>query len=139
MWSPWVQLRDEYPHWHAKTVHLPEGTAGATDFRHQIIWLSDRLTQAGRRSTLAHELEHIRQGHSSRCCQQIEDRVEEIAARNLIPLDMLGAVMMWTNSLTEAADELTVDTGTLAMRLRTLTPKEQRVIDGRLRSREETA
>lgn len=66
------------------TDQLPVHVRAATDGR-STIWMAKGLVQRERRSSLAHELEHIRRGH--RGCQPpaVEDAVREHAARRLLP------------------------------------------------------
>lgn len=128
MWNPWQTLRDEFPEWEVRFVALPDDTLGATDHRHRIIWMSKHLDRSERRATLAHELEHVRQHHEGPCSGVHEEWIEELAARNLLPLGELLRVMPWANSLQEAAEELQVDTGSLHIRIKRLHPAERAAI-----------
>lgn len=139
MWSPWQTLADEFPDWSVRFGVLPDGFDGLTDFRRRTIWIDQHLGRAARRSTLAHELEHVRRGHDGECCTAVEVDVEQTAARNLIPLERLGDVLMWTHLLDEAAEELDVDTAALAVRLGHLHPAERTYLRERRARREETA
>lgn len=125
MWNPWQTLRDEFPDWQVRFVELPDDTFGATDHRHKLIWMSDRLNRAERRTTLAHELIHVREGHDGPCSRVHEEWIEDLAARELIPLGDMLKVLPWANSLNEAADELQIDTGSLHIRLKRLHPAER--------------
>lgn len=100
------------------------------------IWMRTGLTQAERRSTLAHELEHARKGDP--CVHHIlgdwhegkqESHVSELAARALIPLPRLIDALMWSQDEIELADELWVDRDTVLTRLETLTEHETNQID----------
>jgi Zn-dependent peptidase ImmA (M78 family) len=125
VWNPWQTLRDEFPDWEVRFAPLPDGYDGATDHRHRIIWISGTLDRSGRRCTLAHELEHVRQHHDGPCSLVHEEWIEEAAARNLLPLDALLTVLPWAHSLQEAAAELQVDTGSLHIRIKKLHPSER--------------
>jgi hypothetical protein len=127
-WNPWRVLRDEFPDWDARFVPLPEGQHGATDHRHRIIWISDKLDRGGRRATLSHELQHVRQGHDGPCTRGHEEQIEETSARALLPIADLLRVLPWAASLQEAADELDVDTGSLHIRIKRLHPAERAAI-----------
>lgn len=108
-----------------------------------VIWIGTGLTQAERRSTLAHELVHAARGDTA-CCTgwhegKQERRVSEIAARRLIPLTRLVEALLWSMDELELAEELWVDVDTVRSRLATLTPGERAEIDARLWAREVTA
>ncbi|SDD43746.1 hypothetical protein [Auraticoccus monumenti] len=132
---PWRWLRDHHPHvllhWH----DLPPGYRGTTD-GHSNIWMRRRLVQRERRSTLAHELEHIRRNH--RGCQReaVERVVRHHAARWLLP-DLgvvLDAVVWARGDFEHAAEELWVDRATVLARLdlRHLHPAEKTLVQRRI-------
>lgn len=120
-------------------VHLPHGVWGLTDGGHRV-WLDARLGQAERRSTLAHELEHIRRGHHGCQPPAVEASVEHHAARRLIPdVHALADALVWARGhLGEAADELWVDVPTLRARLDPthLHPAEVEILRRRLTDEE---
>lgn len=116
-YHPWRELAALTPvlvSW----ARLPQGVWGATDGGHRI-WLDDRLGQAERRCTLAHELEHVRRGHTGCQPPAVEASVEHHAARRLIPdVHALADALVWARGdLYEAAEELWVDHQTLEARL----------------------
>ncbi|WKK11914.1 ImmA/IrrE family metallo-endopeptidase [Rhodococcus ruber] len=128
-YHPWRRLRS-LPHIKVICRHeLPPGTAGLT--RGNNIWLHRGLDQKGRRSTLAHELEHVERGiHPGQeehpwFGPREERTVEQLAARRLITLDALIAAMRWTTDLWELSEELWVDMPMVQARLRGLTPDER--------------
>lgn len=91
------------------------------------------MTQAERRSALAHEIAHLVSGpaivgHVDRD----ERRVTAQAARWLIPLDCLVDAMLWANDDYELADELWVDVYTVRARLAYLTPLESAELERRM-------
>ncbi|QSE94166.1 hypothetical protein JWS13_38995 [Rhodococcus pseudokoreensis] len=96
------------------------------------IHLRQDLNQAGRRSTLTHELVHRERG--TVCTGDPSDHeertVDEIAARRLITLDELLDVLLWTEARTgaEAADELWSNPHMLGVRIQTLTKAEREYI-----------
>jgi len=100
------------------TDELPATVRGATD-GHSTIWMAKGLVQRERRSTLAHELAHIRRGH--RGCQPpaIEDAVRAHAARWLLPdIVQVADGIVWAQGHLEAsAEELWVDQATLRARI----------------------
>lgn len=117
MSHPWRELR-AMPHvdvvW---TDQLPVRVRAATDGR--TIWMATGLVQRERRSSLAHELEHIRRGH--RGCQPpaVEDAVRACAARRLLPdiVDVADGLVWAQGHLDVAAEELWVDRVTLRYRV----------------------
>ena len=58
---PWRRLRDR-PDWLLEWDMLPPGLMGSTCHRRRVITLDLRLSQAERRCTIAHELEHVERG-----------------------------------------------------------------------------
>lgn len=130
-WSPWRAVR-ERPWLRVAFVDMPKGVWGATDGR-RTIWLHTQLTQAERRSTLAHELAHHDLGHEGCQPPAQEERARARAARLLLP-DITGVAeaLAWAHSMHEAAEALWVDEDTLAARLQHLTPGERRVVVERM-------
>lgn len=104
----------------------------------RVITLDKRQTQRERRSTLAHELEHIERGDEdvSHVSPILAARQEIAAcmraARRLIPLDGLVSALLWSQDERELAEELNVDEDTVRIRLLTLTETEHKTIDKRL-------
>lgn len=97
------------------------------------IWLDRRLGQAGRRSTLAHELVHLDRGMpvgDARARTREEAAVEATAARRLVSLAQLSDALRWvrTGSVSELADELWVDETVIRARLNGLTAAERDVL-----------
>lgn len=88
------------------------------------IWLDPRLNTVETRCALAHELEHLQQGHQGCQPPAVEQRVRSLAARNLIPIRALCAAAAWTRSRVELAEELRVTDLVLLDRLRSLTDDE---------------
>lgn len=128
--NPWRRLR-ALPQivlaWH------DDGPRGWYDFDTQTISLRRGLTQAERRSTLRHELEHHYRGRHLERLLEREERVCELAAaRDLIGLRALGEALAWTEHASEAAEELWVDVDLLAVRLDNLHPAEYVYLQGRL-------
>lgn len=96
------------------------------------------MTQAERRSALAHELVHDERQVYPRdvvLAAREERVVETIAARRLIDLDRLVDVLRWTRHATEAAEELWVDVPMLLALIRSLTGDEREWIDEQLEDR----
>ena len=133
-YHPWRELRG-MPHIDVQWVDLPDGYLALSD--EDTIWMERRQRQAQRRSTLAHELEHRRQGHVGCQPPAIEAQVEEAAARRLIPLAALAEAIVWSMSHEELSLELWVDLGMVHTRLRTLSRDEQAYIDDVIARREE--
>lgn len=102
------------------------------------IVLDRNQTQAERRCTLAHELEHVARGDENIThVSPVLAARQEIAActraaRRLIPLEALISALLWSQDERELAEVLNVDEDTIRVRLLTLTPGEHSVIDERL-------
>ncbi len=137
MHNPWRAFGDDFPDWRIERVRLPDGVMGETDVDTRTIYIDDRLNQAERRSTLAHEAEHAARHH--RECSEWDDRdVEQAAAHILLPLDRLLHVLPWAVSVLEAADELWVDPDLLWCRLDHLHPHELSAIRAAFARRDNT-
>ncbi len=100
------------------------------------IWLDRRLLQAERRSTLAHELEHVRRGHTACVDDATELDVRLAVARELIPLDRLVDALLWSSIEEDLADELWVDVDTIKDRLAGLDAYETEFVEKAIRARE---
>ena len=131
MHHPWRELRDRWPHWRVRFADL--AVAGLTCWRTRTITLDRGLLQAERRSTLAHELEHVRRGPVPEAYWPREEiAVEVAAARRMIDLQDLGEALAWGLNLHEVADELWVDVEMLQARLDHLTGDERAYLWRRL-------
>lgn len=96
------------------------------------------MTQAERRSTLAHELVHDERQVYPRdvvLAAKEERTVETIAARRLIDLERVVDVLRWTRHASEAAEELWVDVPMFLAFVRSLTDDERAWIDEQLEDR----
>lgn len=102
------------------------------------ITLATGQTQAERRCTLAHELEHCLRGDegighiSPVLAARQEIAVSTAAARRLIALDALIDALLWSQDERELAEQLNVDEDTVRIRLLTLTPDEHAEVDHRV-------
>lgn len=109
---PWRDLREHLPH---VTVHwrsLPWPLSGCTDG--QRVWMHDGLTQVQRRCTIAHEMIHVRMGHTSRQPEPVERQVRRATAAYLLPdMEVVRRELAWAHCLEEAADSLWVTPGVL--------------------------
>lgn len=128
--NPWRRLRS-LPHidlmWH------DDGPRGWYDFNQQVISLRRGMTQAERRSTLRHELEHHYRGRALAHLLEREEQACEIAAaRDLISIHALGEALAWTDCRFQAADELWIDVDLLDIRLANLHPSERQYLLNRL-------
>lgn len=111
---------------------LPDGKLGLTNFTDRTVTLAHGLSQAERRSTIAHEVEHILRGYPSCGAEREECLVELRAARKLIGLHELGEAMAWSSDLEVIADELWVDVEMLLTRLENLHMTEKGYLQRRL-------
>lgn len=130
MYHPWRVFR-ALANWQLAIAWLPIGILGLTDYDTRTVTLAEGLGQAERRSTLAHELEHIARGWTP-CTTREECAVDRIAARKLIEIRDLGEALAWTSNRDEAAEELWVDTDMLNVRLANLHPAEHHYLRRRL-------
>ncbi len=132
MYHPWQAFR-ALAHFALHFEELPAGTLGVTDFDRQTVTLAKGLDQAERRSTIAHEVEHIYRGWAP-CSAREECQVDRAAARKLIGIRELGEALAWAHNLDEAAEELWVDIDMLRVRLEHLHPAERHYLRRRLES-----
>ena len=132
---PWRYLRDHHPDWTIIWAPLPAGLLGRTLHDLRVIVLDNGLTQAARRSTLAHELEHITRGPTPpvpALAAKEEAAIDRAVARRLIDIVRLGEALAWSRCRVEVADELWVDHDTLTARLHTLNDAERGYLHTRL-------
>lgn len=109
------------------------GDAGWYDFETQTISIRRGMSQAERRSTLRHELEHHFRGpFLERLLVREEEACEYAAARDLIDIRKLGEALAWTQDLDEVADELWVDPELVMIRTRRLHMSERAYLKRRL-------
>lgn len=134
---PWQRLRESTHvtlHW---VVDLP--TWGRCKHSTQEVFIRVGLTQAQRRVTILHELEHLAAGPAVRgYADKDEAETRERAARWLLPLDVLADALVWSMDDRELADELWVDLTTIRVRLSTLTPVEDAYLNARIDAAERT-
>lgn len=127
-YHPWRQLRRHHDVTIDTSADLPAGIDGFTDGTR--IWLRRGLTQAQRRSVLAHELVHIERGTA-----HVDDReellVDSIAARRLVTLLDLRDALRWTQGRVdgETADWCWVDLRTIEARIAALTDEERALLE----------
>lgn len=137
MYHPWRDLRrreDVYVVWHA---NLPDGMHAATDGR--IIHMVRGLSQAQRRSALAHELVHIDRGHSGCQPPDVERDVTRAAARRLVTFDDLVDTGTWATSVGEWADDLWVTPTILHARIDCLSPVERALLAALIKNAQDDA
>lgn len=137
--DPWRWLR-RLPHITVEWVDdLPPDVMGRAIFGTLTVQLAKGLTQAERRTTCWHEVQHLLRGPTMTHLVPREERcVEAIVARDLIPLEALADAMLWSRDDYEIAEELTVDVGLVRARLEDLSEAEsleleQALDDGELR------
>jgi len=136
MFHPWRTLRALA---HVTLRWHDGGPAGWTHFDSSTISLRRGMSQAERRSTLAHELQHLARGPVLAVHVDDEEaQVEAASARQLIELERLGEALAWSCDADEIAEELWVDRGTLAARIAGLTLDELDYLEARLVGKEHT-
>ena len=137
-WHPWRHIAQRHPHIRVTCDYvLPEHRRGL--WTTEGIYLDRRLTQAGRRCTLTHEIIHLERGevpnHPYFAAYE-EHVVEVLTARTLIALPQLVDAALWTQHPYELADELWVDVDTLLTRVQHLTREERTTIIRELAERQ---
>lgn len=133
---PWRRLLLHYPDITVEFRDLEPGLLGFTDVAAGRIVLDRSLTQAERRSVLAHELEHVdRDGvlDEPHLCEREDLIVDRRAARKLIHLRHLVDALLWSADPHEVADDLWVDVPTLRTRIADLTAHERAHIEQALK------
>lgn len=134
MFDPWRRL-GELANWTLKWALLPADILATTCHATFTIQMDRRLLQAERRSTLAHELEHVERGPlpaDPTLAAREERWVEEAAARKMITLEALGEALAWAHDWHELADELWVDVKLAKARVEHLHPSERHYLRRRL-------
>lgn len=127
-WDPDKYVRQRYPEVRVIEARLSGRVQGAVDHEDRIIWLDAGLSPASRRSTLAYEIAHLRQGPTpadARLAAAHQRDAAEWAARMLIDGDEFVAAFMVARDYREVAALLEVDVPTVRARLRGLTDGEQ--------------
>lgn len=131
MHHPWRAFRNLVD-WTLEWSDLPEGLLGYTNFDTKTVTLTNGMTQAERRCTIAHETQHIHRGGGV-CDVREEVRVDLGAARLLLPdIRAIGEALAWSHTMEEAAAELWVDEVILRSRLEHLHPAERGYLKARL-------
>lgn len=119
--------------WTITEADLPPGVRGRCDWITRTITVRPDLAWPQLRVTLAHERWHALRGPFPRWMEAREERaINQLVARDLIPLCTLGDVLAWAQSLEEAADEMGVTPAILRTRLTHLHPAEKAWLRRRL-------
>lgn len=127
MYHPWQAFRviASVARFTLEWAHLPDGKRGHTDHDNRTVTLTLGMNQAERRSTIAHEVEHVRRGPVPAYLKAREERVvDDLAARRLIPFPRLVEALVWAYDDHELAEELWVDVEVVRARLDGLTAGE---------------
>jgi hypothetical protein len=115
-----------------RVAPLGHGLMGLWDESTRTLWLDARLSATERRCTLVHELIHAERGdvpcEDAALDARQERRVEQEAARRLIPLGALVDSLRWTAQVDELAELLEVDVETLLARIGGLTRSEDAAV-----------
>jgi hypothetical protein len=119
-----------------------DGLLGECDGAVEIV-LNPNQSERQKLCTCAHEVVHLERGDApfplgypdaARQSIQRERYADEIAARRLIGLRSLAAVLAWAPNEYTVADELGVDVPTVVTRIGTLTDAEKDYIECRQRA-----
>ncbi|MGV9744633.1 hypothetical protein ACWDTG_06925 [Rhodococcus zopfii] len=137
-WHPWRHIGRHHPRVPITCEYkLESGRKGLLTTSG--IYLDCRLTQAGRRCTLTHEIIHLERGPvpDHPYLSAIEEHlVDVLTARRLITLPHLLDGLVWTQWPDELAEELWVDVDTLTTRVEHLTGEERAHINRELARRQ---
>lgn len=121
--------------WTVTHKPLPEQVLGEVHWPTRTITIDPRQPAAAARSTLAHELEHIRRGPLPAdpvLAAREELVVEKVTARSLISVHALGEALAESDDPRHAAELLDVDPDLLIARLAWLDPTERAYLRRRL-------
>jgi hypothetical protein len=127
-WHPWEYVGERFPHIIICTSYeLESGVRGLAQGNR--IWLCKTLDQAGRRTTLSHEILHFERGivpqpRHSMYTRREERIVDRLAARRLIPLPKLIDALRWSSQPAELADALWTTERMVECRMNALDPIE---------------
>lgn len=132
-WHPWRTIRglDVTVQWERR-----DGLLGTWDAGTRTMTFHPDQSQRQRRCTATHEIVHAERGHQGECNRRLERKVDEEAARRLIPLSALADALLWCVDEWELAEDLWVDQATVRVRLDTLAVWEQQYVDARMALRE---
>lgn len=131
-YDPWDDARERYPDVHIDWRTHIEPFHGMWVPEQRVILIRKGLTRAEGRCALAHELAHIDTGDDPTDMCWFADRQEtaadKLAARRLISIDELAAVMLWTSNAGEAAEALDVTPAMLHIRATAMAEGEHDVL-----------
>ncbi|HEY3925238.1 MAG TPA: ImmA/IrrE family metallo-endopeptidase [Acidothermaceae bacterium] len=139
MYDPWADLKSR-PGIVFNMASLPTGDAWWLPGI-QAIAVNRGLSRIERRCALAHELAHVDLGDvhmDGRAGRRNEDEADQLAARRLITIEELAAVI-FADDYQTAADALDVSEHILRVRMKHLHPAERGALKRARSMREETA
>lgn len=130
---PWRAFRS-LTDWTLRWARLPDDVWGETCHETKTVTLHVDLTQAERRCTIAHEMEHIWRGEVPHGREAYEEAiVDRRTARVMLPdIREVGEALAFSPNLYDAANELWVDEFVLHERLTSLHPSERAYLRRRL-------
>jgi Zn-dependent peptidase ImmA (M78 family) len=142
-YEPGRDAADRYPDWVIRHRALSHGIPEVMCRRRKVILIESAETWPAKRCSLAHAVAHLDLGHTTTPAGVFERDQEidanQLAARRLITVEDLAAVLCWTRYDTEIAEELEVDLETLRTRKRHLHPSERAELQRQVLWLEETA
>jgi Zn-dependent peptidase ImmA (M78 family) len=117
-----------YPDWVIRHRPLSHDIPEVMCRRRKVILIEAKHSWAEKRCSLAHAVAHLDLGHTSNTAgifdRDQEEHANQLAARRMVTVEQLAAVLSWTRHDVEIAEELCVDLLTLEMRKRHLHPAE---------------
>jgi Zn-dependent peptidase ImmA (M78 family) len=142
-YEPGRDAASRYPDWVIRHRPLSHGIPEVLCRRRKVILIESQDTWPAKRCSLAHAVAHLDLGHQATTGgvfdRRQEDHANQLAARRLIGIEDLAAVLSWTRFITEVAAELEVDIRTLNIRQVHLHPSERALLESKIRWLEETA
>lgn len=141
-YNPWLDAAQRYPHvhieWHPIAPMHALWAPGSN-----VILVDESISKATRRVALAHELAHMDVGDrpTEQCwfAARQETAADKLAARRLVDVHDLAAVMRWCSDPREIAAELEVTLNALALRWRWMHPVDRGYVNRVLSQREAVA
>lgn len=142
-YEPGPDAATRYPEWVIRHRSLGGVVPEVLCPVRKVILIDSGQTWPEKRCSLAHAVAHLDLGHVQTAHGHFAGRQErdadQLAARRLITVRDLAAVLCWTRYRTEVAAELDVDLPTLATREHHMHPSERHYLRRSVRWLEETA
>lgn len=127
-YDPGADAAARYPDWVIRHRPLGGVVPEVLCLRRKVILIETKATWPAKRCSLAHAVAHLDLGHTSTHAKTFhraqEAEATQLAARRLLPLDLLADVLSWTRDYAEIAAELDCELEYLRVRHRHLHQSE---------------